>query len=63
MNNFDIEKTLSTIVYIFDTREKKNDHIKAYFERHGIPFKVQKLDEGDYQIEGKNEMRRKQESK
>ena len=53
MNNFDLEKTLSTIVYIFDTREKKNDHIKAYFEKHGIPFKVQKLDEGDYQIEGK----------
>ena len=53
MNNFDLEKTLSTIVYIFDSREKKNDHIKAYFEKHGIPFKVQKLDEGDYQIEGK----------
>lgn len=41
------------MVYIFDSREKKNDHIKAYFEKHGIPFKVQKLDEGDYQIEGK----------
>ena len=52
MNNFDLENTLSTIVYIFDTREKKNDHIKAYFEKHGIQFKVQKLDEGDYQIEG-----------
>ena len=52
MNNFDLEKTLSTIVYIFDTREKKNDHIKAYFEKHGIQFKVHKLDEGDYQIEG-----------
>ena len=52
MNNFDLEKTLSTMVYIFDTREKKNDHIKAYFEKHGIQFKVQKLDEGDYQIEG-----------
>ena len=52
MNNLDLEKTLSTIVYIFDTREKKNDHIKAYFEKHGIQFKVQKLDEGDYQIEG-----------
>ena len=53
MNNLDLEKTLSTIVYIFDTREKKNDHIKAYFENHGIPFKVQKLDEGDYQIDGR----------
>ncbi len=40
-------------VYIFDSREKKNDHIKAYFKKHCIPFKVQKLDEGDYQIEGK----------
>ena len=55
MNNFDLEKTLSTIVYIFDSREKKNDHIKAYFEKHGIPFKVQKLNEGDYQIEGKQD--------
>lgn len=41
-----------TNMYIFDSREKKNDHIKAYFEKHGIQFKVQKLDEGDYQIEG-----------
>lgn len=40
-------------VYIFDSREKKNDHIKAYFEKSGILFKVQKLEEGDYQIEGK----------
>ena len=40
------------MIYIFDSREKKNDHIKAYFEKHGIPFKVQKLDEGDYQIDG-----------
>ena len=40
------------MVYIFDSREKKNDHIKAYFDKHGIPFKVQKLDEGDYQIDG-----------
>lgn len=40
------------MVYIFDSREKKNDHIKSYFEKHGIPFKVQKLDEGDYQIDG-----------
>ena len=38
--------------FYFDSREKKNEHIKSYFERHGIPFKVQKLDEGDYQIDG-----------
>ena len=52
MNNFENCKQTNSM-YIFDTREKKNNHIKSYFERHGIPFKVQKLDEGDYQIEGK----------
>ena len=42
-----------------DSREKwtqegnTDTHIKAYFEKNGIQFKVQKLDEGDYQIEGK----------
>lgn len=39
--------------YIFDTRERKNEHIKAYFEKHGIEYEVKKLDVGDYQIEGK----------
>lgn len=35
-----------------DTREKKHEHIKAYFDRHGIPHEDQKLDVGDYQLEG-----------
>lgn len=35
-----------------DSREKKCDHIKAYFDRHGIEYEVRKLDEGDYQIDG-----------
>ena len=39
-------------MYIFDSREKKNDHIKAYFDRNGIPYKVEKLDVGDYMVEG-----------
>ena len=39
--------------YIFDSREKKNEHIKAYFEKHDIPYEVRKLDVGDYQIDGK----------
>lgn len=38
--------------YIFDTREKRNEHIKAYFEKHEIPFVERKLDVGDYQVEG-----------
>lgn len=39
--------------YIFDTRERKNEHIKAYFDKHGIEYEIRKLDVGDYQIEGK----------
>lgn len=41
-------------VYIFDTRERKNEHIKSYFDRHGITYKVEKMDVGDYMIEGGN---------
>lgn len=40
-------------MFIFDTREKKNEHIKAYFEKNNIEYVVKKLDVGDYQIEGK----------
>lgn len=40
-------------VYVFDTREKRNDHIKLYFDNHGIAYQIRKLDVGDYQIEGK----------
>lgn len=38
---------------IIDTREKKCDHIKAWFDKHGVEYVLQKLDVGDYQIEGK----------
>lgn len=37
---------------IIDTREKKCEHIKQWFDEHGVKYKVHKLDEGDYQIEG-----------
>ena len=33
---------------ICDTREKKNRHIIQYFEQREIPYKVAKLDTGDY---------------
>ena len=39
--------------YIFDTREKRNEHIKAYFDKRGIEYEARKLDVGDYQIENK----------
>ncbi len=40
------------MIYLFDSREKKNDHVKAYFDKHGIAYKVEKLDVGDYMVEG-----------
>ena len=33
---------------IIDTREKKYQHIKDYFDKCGIPYEVRKLDTGDY---------------
>lgn len=38
--------------YVIDSREKKFEHIKAYFEKNGIDYAIRKLDVGDYQIEG-----------
>ena len=37
---------------IVDSREKKWEHIKAWFDRNGVEYDVRKLDEGDYQIDG-----------
>lgn len=35
-----------------DSREKKNSHILAYFDKHGIEHETKKLDVGDYMFEG-----------
>ena len=35
---------------IIDSREKKCDHIKAWFERNGIEYEVKKLDVGDFML-------------
>lgn len=37
---------------VIDTREKKCDHIKAWFDKHGLDYEMRKLDVGDYQVEG-----------
>ena len=37
---------------IADTREKKNEHILRYFDRHGIEYEIRKLDVGDYMLDG-----------
>ena len=36
---------------ICDSREKKNEHILRYFDRHGIEYEIRKLDYGDYMTE------------
>ena len=33
---------------ICDTREKKWSHIENYFKEHDVPYKIEKLDTGDY---------------
>ena len=33
---------------VVDTREKKWDHIRKYFEANGIEFEIKKLDAGEY---------------
>lgn len=33
---------------LYDTREQVNDHILAYFDKQKLPYKRQKIDEGDY---------------
>ena len=33
---------------VCDTRERKNEHILQYFEKHGIPYTIAKIDTGDY---------------
>lgn len=42
-------------IYI-DSREKKFEHIKSYFEEHNIDYEIRKLDVGDYQIEGNSQI-------
>lgn len=41
---------------ICDTREQKNQHILDFFDKNGIEYKVAKLDEGDYKLEGKDDL-------
>ena len=41
-----------SIKVICDSKEKKNEHILRYFDRHGIDYEIRKLDVGDYMFEG-----------
>ena len=44
----EIKKIENSIVILCDTREKESTHILSYFEKHNIPYQIQKLDYGDY---------------
>ena len=48
------DKEIATIkknlVVLIDTREQRNEHIKEFFEKKNINFKIHKLDYGDYSI-------------
>lgn len=37
---------------LIDSREKKCDHIKVWFDKNGIEYEVKCLSVGDYQLEG-----------
>lgn len=41
---------------ICDSREKKNQHILAFFERCEVPYIIRKMNVADYQIEGRDNL-------
>ena len=42
---------------VSDTREKANDHVLKYFDRHGIEYRVAKVDTGDYMLDERPDLR------
>jgi hypothetical protein len=49
LTDAEIKKLLrENFVIIYDTREQVNDHVLDYFNKNKIPYKKQKIDEGDY---------------
>ena len=51
MNNFDLEKTLSTMKIICDSREHATAEAKRRWESFGVPYRIQALKSGDYTAE------------
>ena len=51
MNNFDLEKTLSTMTIICDSREHATAEAKKRWESFGVPYRIQGLRSGDYTAE------------
>lgn len=46
MNNFDLEKTLSTMVCVIDSREHATAEAKRRWESFGVPYRIQALKSG-----------------
>ena len=51
MNNFDLEKTLSTMVCVIDSREHATSEAKKRWESFGVPYRIHGLRSGDYTAE------------
>ena len=51
MNNFDLEKTLSTMVCVIDSLAKPTPEAKKRWESFGVPYRIQALKSGDYTSE------------
>jgi len=47
-NDAETKALLKSLTMIVDSREQKNQHILRYFTEKNIPYRVQKLDYGDY---------------
>jgi len=48
MHEFDVEKSLESMVLLVDTREQMTDRLKERLESVGLPHERHKLDFGDY---------------
>lgn len=46
----EIQKILKNIVILVDSREKANDHIIQYYDKHNIKYEVTALPVGDYSV-------------
>ena len=51
MTPFDLEKTLSSMTIICDSREKPTAEAKKRWESFGVPYRIQALKSGDYTAE------------
>ena len=51
MNNFDLEKTLSSMTIICDSREHATAEAKKRWESFWVPYRIQALKSGDYTAE------------